>query len=202
MSVHQPELNFCTECAGALHTVVPEGDHLPRRVCTQCGAIQYQNPKVIVGCIPQWQDKILLCKRNIEPRLGLWTFPAGFMEKNETSGQGAARETFEESGATVEIDDLFCVINVPYVSQVYLMHRAHMTTAHHEPTPESSETMLVTEDEIPWDKIAFPTIYQGLKFFFEDKAAGKKGFHTLDLTVRPRNPAKREISEALNNPPT
>lgn len=202
MSIHQPDLNYCNECGSSLHSIVPAGDHLPRRVCTACQAIHYQNPKVIVGCIPQWQDKILLCKRNIEPRHGLWTFPAGFMEKGETSGEGAARETFEESGATVDIGELFCVINVPYVSQVYLMHRGVMRTDQHHATPESSETKLVSESEVPWDEIAFPTIYHGLKFFFADRAAGKHSFHTLDLTVKPRNPAKREISEANNTPAT
>jgi ADP-ribose pyrophosphatase YjhB (NUDIX family) len=178
-------MKFCSVCASEVVLRTPEDDHLPRHVCPSCGTVHYINPKVIVGCVPEWEDgRILMCRRAIEPRLGLWTFPAGFLEMGETSGEGATRETLEESRAQVEIGPLFAVINVPYVSQLYLIHRGRMLTADHGPTPESSETALMREDEIPWSEIAFPTIWHGLKFFFEDRAKGVVGFHSLDLKTR------------------
>ncbi|MBV8063203.1 MAG: NUDIX hydrolase [Nevskia sp.] len=178
-------MKFCSACGHPVEFRTPPGDHLPRHVCDHCGTIHYHNPRIIAGCVPQADDgRILMCKRAIEPRLGYWTFPAGFLELGETSAQGAARETLEEAQAEVEVDDLFAVISVPYVSQVYMLHRGRMKTPRHGPTPESSETVLLREDQIPWEEIAFPTIYHGLKFFFEDRARGVKGFHELDLTVR------------------
>ena len=188
-------MKFCSDCGNPLERKIPPGDHLPRYLCAACGTIHYRNPKVIVGCIPEWEDgRILMCKRAIEPRLGKWTFPAGFLELAETSGQGAAREAQEESQALIEIGELFVVINVPYVSQLYLIHRARMTAPHFGPTTESSEVVLMREDEIPWDQIAFPTIWHSLKFFFADRAAGQPGFHTLDLTHPPKRHADREIA--------
>lgn len=190
-------MKFCSDCGATVELRIPPGDHLPRHVCASCGAIHYRNPKVIVGCVPEWQDRVLMCRRAIEPRLGKWTFPAGFQELGETSGQGAAREALEEGRAVVEAGELFVVINVPYVSQLYLIHRARMTAPDHGPTAESSETALLREDEIPWDQIAFPTIWHSLKFFYADRAAGTTGVvHTLDLTVRPRRPEQAEVSGA------
>jgi len=186
-------MKYCSECGTAVDLRIPAGDHLPRHVCPACGTIHYRNPKVIVGCVPEWDDRILMCRRAIEPRLGLWTFPAGFLELGETSGQGAAREALEEARADVAIGELFVVISVPYVSQVYMIHRARMKALTFGPTIESSEVMLMREDEIPWDRIAFPTIFHSLKFFFADRAAGATGVHTLDLTVRPRRPEQAEI---------
>jgi ADP-ribose pyrophosphatase YjhB (NUDIX family) len=189
-------VHFCNVCGQGVDFRIPDGDHQPRHVCRSCGHVQYFNPRVIVGCVPEWEDgRILLCKRNIEPRFGLWTFPAGFMELGETTAQGAARETKEESEADVQVGSLVAVINVPYVSQVYMIHRGRMLSAHHAPTPESSETRLVREEDIPWDQIAFPTVYHGLRFFFADRAAGSETIHTLDLTRKPSDPAKREVSE-------
>lgn len=190
-------MKFCGECGQPVELKTPAGDHLPRHVCVSCSAVHYRNPKVIVGCIPEWQDgRVLMCKRNIEPRLGLWTFPAGFMELGETSAQGAAREALEESQAVVEVGELLAVINVPYVSQVYLLHRARLTQEHFGPTPESSEVRLMREDEIPWDQIAFPTIYNGLKFFFEDRAKGVFSVHALDLNFRPKPPQQAEVTNS------
>lgn len=188
-AAHSPDrmklMKFCSACGNAVELKTPAGDHLPRHVCTSCGEIHYRNPKVIVGCIPEWEDgRILMCKRNIEPRLGMWTFPAGFLELGETSGQGAAREAEEESQAEVEITGLLSVINVPYVSQIYVIHRARLLRAEFGPTAESSEVKLMREDEIPWNEIAFPTIFHSLKFFFADRAQGVQGFHELDITKR------------------
>jgi ADP-ribose pyrophosphatase YjhB (NUDIX family) len=190
-------MKHCSECGQPVELRIPAGDHLPRHVCPACGAIHYRNPKVIVGCVPEWDDRILMCKRAIEPRLGLWTFPAGFLELGETSAQGAAREALEEARTDVEAGELFVVINVPYVSQVYMIHRARMKTMTFGPTIESSEVVLMRESEIPWEQIAFPTIYHSLKFFFEDRASGGgRGVHVLDLTVRPRRPEKAEVPGA------
>ena len=190
-------MKFCSECGGALERKIPPGDHLPRQVCTQCGTIHYRNPKVIVGCVPQAPDgRILMCKRSIEPRLGLWTFPAGFLELSETSAQGAAREAQEEAGADVEIEDLLAVIDVPYVSQLYMIYRARMLGERYHPTNESSEVRLMREDEIPWTQIAFPTIWHSLKFFFEDRSKSRREIHTLELTYKPKPPQLAEVSGA------
>jgi ADP-ribose pyrophosphatase YjhB (NUDIX family) len=189
-------MKFCSDCGQAVELRIPAGDHLPRHVCPACGAIHYRNPKVIVGCVPEWEDRILMCRRAIEPRLGRWTFPAGFLELGESSGEGAAREALEEAGTDVEIGELFVVINVPYVSQVYLIHRARMKAPAFGPTLESSEVRLMREDEIPWDQIAFPTIWHSLKFFFSDRAGGRGGVHVLDLAQRPRRPEQAEVPGA------
>ena len=179
-------MKFCSDCGHAVDQLIPPGDHLPRAVCPSCGSVHYRNPKVIAGCVPVWEDKVLMCRRNIEPRKGLWTFPAGFLEMAETTGEGAARETREESQAEVEIGSLLAIINVPYVSQIYVIHRGHMLTPHHGITSESSETQLMREDQIPWDEIAFPTIWHSLKFFFEDRARGIETIHEMDLKFRSR----------------
>jgi ADP-ribose pyrophosphatase YjhB (NUDIX family) len=188
-------MKFCSTCGHGVELKTPPGDHLQRFICANCGEIHYRNPKVIVGCIPEWEDgRIVMCKRNIEPRLGKWTFPAGFLELSETSGQGAAREAFEESLAEVEITGLLAVINVPYVSQVYVIHRARLLRPQCGPTPESSEVRLMREDQIPWDEIAFPTVWHSLKFFFADRAKDSPGFHELDLIRRPIRPEQAEAS--------
>lgn len=192
-------MKFCSACGHAVDYRVPDdGDHLPRHVCPACKQIHYLNPKLIVGVIPVAEDgRVLMCRRNIEPRFGKWTFPAGFMELGETSGQGAAREALEESQADVEIEGLVAVINVPYVSQVYLIHRGRLRSMHFGPTSESSEVRLMREDEIPWSEIAFPTIYQGLRYYFADRAAGEMRIHSLDLTRRPARADQAEISHWL-----
>lgn len=188
-------IRYCNVCGASVEFRIPDGDHLPRHICIACGHIQYFNPRVIVGCIPEWSDgRILMCRRNIEPRKGLWTFPAGFMELSETTAQGAGRETLEESQAQVEVGSLLAVISVPYVSQVYMIHRGRMLTPHHGPTPESSETTLMHEDQIPWDEIAFPTVWHSLKFHFSDRVTGFTGVHTLDLTWKPELADLQEVS--------
>jgi ADP-ribose pyrophosphatase YjhB (NUDIX family) len=190
-------MNYCSHCGQPVEFRVPGEDHFPRHVCTGCGAIHYINPKVIVGCVPEWEDgRILMCRRAIQPRLGLWTFPAGFLELGETSGEGAIRETLEEADAEVAVDDLFAVIGVPYVSQIYMIYRGRLKSPRHGPTHESSETRLMREDEIPWEQIAFPTIYHSLRFFFADRAQGLRGFHAMDLTRRPPAPERAEVSGA------
>ena len=174
-------MNFCSQCGQPVEHRVPEGDHLPRHICTRCGNIHYQNPKVVAGCIPVLNDRVLLCRRAIEPRLGFWTFPAGYLELGETSGQGAAREAREETGVDVEIGDLFMVINIPQISQIYMVHHATALSDAHGPTMESSETSLVSEADIPWRELAFPTIYRSLQCFFADRKAGHSRVHNIDI---------------------
>ncbi|HEX4872612.1 MAG TPA: NUDIX hydrolase [Nevskiaceae bacterium] len=175
-------VRHCNHCGHAVDYRLPEGDHLPRHICPACEHIQYFNPRVIVGVIPEAEDgRLLLCRRNIEPRKGLWTFPAGFMELDETTAEGAAREAREEAEADVQVLDLLTVINVPYVSQVYMVHRGRLRSLHHAPTPESIETRLVSEAEIPWDRIAFPTVWHSLRHFLADRAAGAFRIHSFTL---------------------
>ena len=143
-----------------------------RAVCDACGHIQYENPKIVVGCVPVYGDRLVMCKRAIEPRYGLWTLPAGFMEMGETAAEGAAREALEEANARVEIEDLYTVFSIPHISQVYMMFRAKLLDPAISPGVESLETKLVTEDEVPWDQLAFAMVKRTLTHFFEDRRRG------------------------------
>lgn len=160
-------MRYCSICGATGSNRIPQGDTLPRFVCDVCDTVHYQNPKIVAGCIVHWQDKILLCKRAIEPRYGLWTIPAGFMELGETSNEAAARETLEEACAVAEIDNLFAVYNIPHVSQVYIIFLAHLNAPEYSPGEESLETELFSEDEIPWDELAFPVVRSALKRYIE-----------------------------------
>jgi ADP-ribose pyrophosphatase YjhB (NUDIX family) len=146
-------------------------------VCDACQAIHYQNPRMVVGCIVEWQDRILLCRRAIEPRYGLWTVPAGFMENGETTFQGAIRETLEEANARVEIGQLYALYNIPHVNQVYLLFRARLLDASVTAGAETLEVRLFDESEIPWDQIAFASIRDALTHFYADRKAGAFPFH-------------------------
>jgi len=177
-------MKYCSNCSGIVELLIPEGDSLPRYVCTICKIIHYQNPKMVVGCIPEWEDKILLCRRAIEPHRGWWTLPAGFMENNETLKQAAARETLEEANARVEIGDLYAVYSLPHISQVYLLFRARLLDLDFKPGIESLEVRLLSENEIPWEEMAFRVIHDPLKKYFKERKLGKLGFHTgvIDLS--------------------
>jgi len=174
-------MNYCSHCGQTVSLSIPPGDHLPRHVCQQCGMIHYQNPKIVTGCIPEWEDKILLCRRAIQPRLGLWTLPAGFMENNETTEQGAARETREESRVEVEIDSLYAMFNIPHISQVYLIFRAAMLDLQYGPTDESLEVELFSEDEVPWDELAFPVVREILIRYYSDRRQGGFNLQVGDI---------------------
>ena len=163
---------------------VPPGDNLPRWVCDQCGEIHYENPRLVVGSIPEYEGKLLLCRRAIEPRYGYWTLPAGFMENDESSAQAAARETLEEAGAQVELGAPFSLISVPYVNQVHLFYRARVREPQFTPGEESLEVALFEESRIPWQDIAFRTVGLTLKHWFADRKAGAFGFHAEDLPPR------------------
>jgi ADP-ribose pyrophosphatase YjhB (NUDIX family) len=189
-------MKFCSECASPVSLTIPPDDNRQRYVCTACGMVHYQNPKLVIGSIPVWehdgQTKILLCKRAIEPRYGYWTLPAGFMENAETTTDAAMRETFEEAGAQIELHELFSLLNVPHVHQVHLFYRATLLDLEYAPGIESLEVRLFSEEEIPWDDIAFPTVAHTLRFFFDDLAATKRGgtfrFHTQDIWKPMRSP--------------
>ena len=166
-------MNFCCKCASPLEQRVPREDDRPRHVCVNCGEVHYQNPKIVTGCLPTWRDSVLLCRRNIEPRKGFWTIPAGFMELGETVEQGALRETWEEARARVQILAPYSMFNLPHVNQLYVIFRARMIDREFEPGPESQEVGLFPEDSIPWADLAFGTVRQTLTFYFQDFATGR-----------------------------
>ncbi len=180
--MHRKPIKHCRACGTAVQYRVPDdGDTKERAICPACVTIHDENPLNVVGTVPHWGDKVLLCKRNIEPRWGKWTLPAGFMELGETTADGAARETVEEAGAQFEIEDLFTVMSVPRVGQVHLYYRARLLSEVFAPGPETIEARLFREDEIPWDEIAFQTVKQTLQRYFADRHAGHYRFHAIDL---------------------
>lgn len=176
---------FCQQCGSAkVELRVPHGDDRERHVCPDCGFIHYLNPKVVVGTIPVWGEQVLLCKRAIEPRYGLWTLPAGFMEEGESLEEGAARETLEEAMARVRVGQLYVTLSLPEISQVYVMFLAELKDLDFGPGPESLEVRLFTEAEIPWNELAFRTIGESLRYFFADRSAGRYLPH-IDTLRRP-----------------
>ncbi|MBL8518824.1 MAG: NUDIX hydrolase [Betaproteobacteria bacterium] len=167
-----PALNFCSVCGKATEIKVPEGDNRLRAVCSGCATIHYQNPKIVVGCLPVWQDRILLCKRAIEPRYGRWTLPAGFMENGESAVEGAMREAVEEANAKVEITQLYTTYSIPSISQVYIMFLANLLDPNVSAGPESLDVKLATEAEIPWDDLAFVMVKHTLRHYLNDRRTG------------------------------
>jgi 8-oxo-dGTP pyrophosphatase MutT (NUDIX family) len=180
-------MKFCSNCGAAVSLKIPAGDTLPRHVCDACSTIHYQNPKMIVGCIAEWEDRILLCRRAIEPRLGLWTVPAGFMENGETTAQGAARETLEEANARVEVGPLYAMYNIPHINQVYILFRARLLDLDFSAGTESLEVRLFDEKDVPWESIAFATVRNTLNHYYADRKAGEYRFH---LGTIERTPAR------------
>jgi ADP-ribose pyrophosphatase YjhB (NUDIX family) len=165
-------IRHCRACGALTAYIVPADDNRERAVCTACDTVHYENPLNVVGTVPIWGDQVLLCKRNIEPRRGFWTLPAGFMELGETAEQGALRETDEEAGLHVALQGLYAVMSVPRVGQVHLYFRAEMLDAHIDPGPETMEARLFSESEIPWDQLAFHTVRETLTFYFADRRIG------------------------------
>jgi len=170
-------MKFCSRCGSPVALQIPADDTRPRHVCQVCQHIHYLNPRNVVGSIPLWQEQVLLCRRAIEPRLGFWTLPAGFLEIGESTAMGAARETLEEAGAEVDIGPLYSLLNVVHVEQVHLFYLAQMRSADFLAGTESLEVALFNEADIPWSEIAFPTVKQTLLWFFADRAAGKLEAH-------------------------
>ena len=180
--MHRPPIKNCRECGTAVVYRIPDdGDTKPRAVCPACHTIHYENPLNVVGTVPYLGDRVLLCKRNIEPRWGLWTLPAGFMELNETTSEGAARETIEEAGAQFELQGLFTLVNVSRVGQVHLFYRAQLTSDQFDPGHETLETRMFLESEIPWEDIAFRTTRVTLERYFADRRAGTFSIHQIDI---------------------
>lgn len=175
-------MKFCANCGSAVVRRVPPGDTLPRWVCDECGEVHYQNPKLVVGTVPEHDGRILLCRRAIEPRYGYWTLPAGFMENDETTGQAALRETLEEAGARVELGAPFSMISVPRVNQVHVFYLARLGVLEFKPGEESLEVALFDEAAIPWKEIAFRTVATTLRLWFADRARGAFTFHAEDIS--------------------
>lgn len=177
-------MSFCTACGHITQEQIPLGDHQVRMVCTDCGNIHYVNPKVICGALVLWENQVLLCRRAIEPRYGLWTLPAGYMELFETMEQGAARETFEEAEAQVNIEQLYCMYNIPRIGQIYVLFKANLIEGKFGSGPETIESRLFSEDEIPWEQLAFPSVEQTLRHYFADRKQNHFPFHLETIGTR------------------
>lgn len=188
-------MKYCHHCAGPITHHVPPGDDKPRYCCLRCGVTFYQNPNNVVGTLPIYQDKVLLCKRAIEPRYGKWTLPAGFMENGETTLQGAIRETAEEAGAQISADDcyLYTLFNLPYINQVYLFFRTELRSLAFHPGEESLEVALFSEAEIPWSELAFPVVRVTLEQYFADRRSQRYPVRMFDLLYS----ADRQLSTLL-----
>lgn len=164
---------FCSQCGARITRMIPPDDNRERDVCEQCGAIHYQNPRMVVGTVPVWQGRVLLCRRAIEPRQNTWTLPAGFMELNETTAQGALRETQEEAGADIELGEMYTVIDVARVDQVHIYYLATALSDRLDPGPESLEARFFAPEEIPWDNLSFKSVVSTLEHFLEDQRRGE-----------------------------
>jgi ADP-ribose pyrophosphatase YjhB (NUDIX family) len=174
-------MNYCSSCGKPVSKKIPPGDNLLRFVCEACQTIHYHNPKIVAGCIPEWGDQILLCRRAIEPKSGLWTFPAGFMEIGESTEQAAKRETEEEAHAQVEVTSLYAVLSLPHIGQVYMVFRGRMITPEFGAGEESLDVRLFNRDAIPWDVIAFPVVKDALRRYVEDAIQGIFRVHVASL---------------------
>jgi ADP-ribose pyrophosphatase YjhB (NUDIX family) len=171
-------MNFCSQCGHNVELRIPEGDNRPRYICSDCNTIHYQNPKIVTGTLPIWNDQVLLCKRAIEPRYGFWTLPAGFMENGETLEQAANRESTEEANANLDNIQLYTMVSLPHINQIYVMYLARLIDLDFSPGEESLEVSLFMEKDIPWDSLAFRTIDFTLKRFFEDRKKDSFPIHT------------------------
>jgi ADP-ribose pyrophosphatase YjhB (NUDIX family) len=179
------DVKYCCQCGARVALRIPPGDNLPRYVCDVCGSIHYQNPKIVAGCVAVWQERILLCRRAIEPRYGLWTLPAGFMENGETTHQAAARETLEEARAQVINLALYGLFNLPHINQVYIMFRGELSAPGVSAGPESLEAALFTEEELPWRALAFPVVRETLRLFCQDRRTDQYPVRMGDILLGP-----------------
>lgn len=178
-------MKFCSHCGQLNHKIIPADDNRERFVCTACDTIHYQNPRIIAGCLPIYGEQVLLCKRAIEPRLGMWTLPAGFMENGETTEEGALRESAEEANATIQLDGLYALYSLPQINQVHMFYRGQLSDLDFCSGPESLEVKLFDEADIPWDQLAFAVVTKTLKHFFRDRKANSYPLHCEDL-VHPK----------------
>lgn len=174
-------IQFCTQCGSPVSFSIPAGDNRPRHICTHCAHIHYENPRLVVGCLAIWEGKILLCRRAIEPRLGYWTLPAGFMENGETTAQAAIRETQEEAGASIEIDAPCLMVSLAHIDQVHLFYRGRLLTPDYAAGEESLEVALFAPNEIPWQELAFRSVKLCLEQYLEDSQSGQFRFREAEL---------------------
>lgn len=186
-------MKYCSVCGSELRVGIPEGDNRQRHICDHCSTVHYRNPKVVAGCIAHWDDKVLMCRRAIEPRQGLWTVPAGFMENGETTYEAAVRETLEEANARVGIEDLYVTVNLPHISQVYMLFRGRLLDLDFSPGDESLEAELMSESDMPWDRIAFPTVSEALKLYFGDRTRGEFPVRMLDIVRQGGVPGRYSV---------
>jgi ADP-ribose pyrophosphatase YjhB (NUDIX family) len=177
-------MNFCSHCGQPTTAKIPLGDGRIREVCEACRTVHYVNPKVICGALAIWEHKVLLCRRAIEPRYGLWTLPAGYMELFETMQEGAARETREEAEAEIEIEQLYCMYNIPRIGQIYTLFKAQVIDGQFGAGEETLESRLFAEDEIPWDDLAFPSVKCTLEHYFHDRKNNDFPLHIDTLGTR------------------
>ncbi|GAB3053173.1 NUDIX hydrolase [Acinetobacter apis] len=175
-------MNCCIKCGHPTTKKKPLGDEKLRQVCTHCGNIHYENPKVICGALVVADQKVLLCRRAIEPRYGLWTLPAGYMELSETMAEGAARETLEEADARIDIEQMYCMYDIPRIGQIYALFKAKLRDHQFGAGPETLESRLFEEHEIPWDQLAFPSVKKTLQHYFADRKQAHYPIHleTID----------------------
>lgn len=178
-------MKFCSNCGEQVIQRIPEGDSRPRYVCEHCDTIHYQNPNIVAGVVPVWGEKVLLCRRAIEPRLGYWTLPAGFMENGESVEQAARRETLEEACAEVEDLQLYSMIDVPHINQVHIFYRSNLVKPEFAAGIESLEVKLFDEADIPWSELAFQTVRRTLECFFRDRRQQDFQVYTDCLSVTP-----------------
>ncbi|KAG6772317.1 hypothetical protein POTOM_023721 [Populus tomentosa] len=202
------KINFCQWCGGQTKHDIPDGEEKMRAICTVCGKITYQNPKMVwsfiitikyvmyvsavlsdyrchvVGCLIEHDNKVLLCKRNIQPSFGLWTLPAGYLEIGESAAEGAIRETWEEAHAEVEVVSPFAHLDIPLIGQTYIIFLAKLRKPHFSPGPESLECQLFSLDDIPFDSLAFSSMAVTLKLYIEDVKAGSRKFHYGTINKR------------------
>jgi ADP-ribose pyrophosphatase YjhB (NUDIX family) len=178
-------MKYCSACGAAVEFRIPADDNRARHICTACNMIHYQNPRMVIGSIPQWEDKVLLCRRAIEPQYGKWTLPGGFMENGESTAQAAIRETLEEACARIAIIDLYSMYSLPYINQVHLLFRAELLDLNFGPGQESLEVKLFSETEIPWDELAFRPVRYSLEHYFAERGKGQFTLHTGELVPVP-----------------
>ena len=176
-------MKFCSACGGGIERRIPPGDNRERDVCRRCGKVHYVNPKIVAGCLVAQGDAVLLCRRAIEPRKGLWTLPAGFLEMGETTSAGAVRETLEEATASVAVDGLYTVFNLPHISQVYFFFRARLADGRFGPGEETTDAALFDEADIPWDELAFPVVTRTLEHYFADRQRGDYPVRMEDIVI-------------------
>ncbi len=178
-------MNYCSACGKPVVFRVPPGDNRERFMCEHCDTVHYSNPRIVTGCLATWEDRVLLCKRAIDPRRGYWTLPAGFLENGETAEAGAIRETWEEARAEVELDDLYTLFSLPHISQVYMFYRARLTAPEFSVGEETEAIGLFGKQDIPWEQLAFPVVRETLEHYFHDRERKEFQIRSRSLIVDP-----------------